>query len=246
MSVTGGKSGPRGRRRVKRARHRPASAAIQYLRRPCRTARGRCRGPSAPPSWRAGRGTPAPSTAAPRPRCWSARSSGCRTRTSWRSRGVTYELLRPVPIATFDVHAEIVRPGRRVQLLEGSIDRRVEAETVRERAGAASPPNRVPMPGGPRRRPHRAARPRPARARSRQRLPGRPKPMFATHAMEIRFVDGAFTEPGPATAWFRLRAPLIDGRGAPTPQQLAAAGRLRQRHQRRAPLGANTCSSTPI
>jgi hypothetical protein len=46
-------------------------------------------------------------------------------------------------------------------------------------------------------------------------------PMFATHAMEIRFVEGAFREPGPATAWFRLRGPLVAGEPA-QPLELAA------------------------
>jgi uncharacterized protein (TIGR00369 family) len=34
---------------------------------------------------------------------------------------VTYEFLRPIPIGELSVQAEVVRPGRRVQLLEGSI-----------------------------------------------------------------------------------------------------------------------------
>jgi hypothetical protein len=41
--------------------------------------------------------------------------------------------------------------------------------------------------------------------------------------MEVRFLTGDFATPGPATAWFRLRHPLIDGE-SPTPlQRLAAA-----------------------
>src|SRR5438270_7877763 len=34
---------------------------------------------------------------------------------------ITYEFLRPAPIGQVEVRAEIVRPGRRVQLLEGSM-----------------------------------------------------------------------------------------------------------------------------
>ena len=30
-------------------------------------------------------------------------------------------------------------------------------------------------------------------------------------AMETRFVYGAFTEPGPALAWMRMRVPLVEG-----------------------------------
>ena len=34
---------------------------------------------------------------------------------------VTYEFLRPAPIAPISVQADVIRPGRRVQLLEGSM-----------------------------------------------------------------------------------------------------------------------------
>jgi hypothetical protein len=53
---------------------------------------------------------------------------------------------------------------------------------------------------------------------------GHGPPMFATHAMEIRFVEGAFREVGPATAWFRLRGPLVaDERLSPFELVAAAA-----------------------
>jgi hypothetical protein len=48
--------------------------------------------------------------------------------------------------------------------------------------------------------------------------------MFATDAMEIRFVAGRFREPGPATAWFRLRHPLIAGTETTGLELVAAAG----------------------
>ena len=47
--------------------------------------------------------------------------------------------------------------------------------------------------------------------------------MFAPDAVEIRFVAGAFGG-GPATAWFRLRRPLIEGEQTTPLQRLAAAG----------------------
>jgi hypothetical protein len=48
--------------------------------------------------------------------------------------------------------------------------------------------------------------------------------MFATHGMEIRFVDGVFRQPGPATAWFRLRHPLIGDEPVSPIERVAAAG----------------------
>jgi hypothetical protein len=47
--------------------------------------------------------------------------------------------------------------------------------------------------------------------------------MFAPDAIEIRFVAGGFGG-GPATAWFRLRRPLVDGEQPSPLQRLAAAG----------------------
>src|SRR5947209_13785428 len=34
---------------------------------------------------------------------------------------VTYELLRPVPLGELEVRVEVMRPGRRAQLMEGSL-----------------------------------------------------------------------------------------------------------------------------
>src|SRR5437763_16565231 len=41
--------------------------------------------------------------------------------------------------------------------------------------------------------------------------------------MEIRFVAGRFAEPGPSTAWFRLRVPVVAGEEPSGLQRLAAA-----------------------
>jgi hypothetical protein len=128
---------------------------------------------------------------------------------------VTYELLRPVPLGELGVSAAVTRPGRRVQLLEGSLVTPDGAEVVRARAlrvvradvdagvGATTPP------GPEHGRPNDFARGELER--------------FPTDAMEIRFVAGAFYELGPATAWFRLQVPIVDGEEPSALQRLAAA-----------------------
>src|SRR5690349_5883934 len=67
---------------------------------------------------------------------------------------VTYELLRPVPLGPLVVDSEVVRPGRRVQLLEATLRSPDGIELVRARAlqvmpaqGPASSP--APPPPGP-------------------------------------------------------------------------------------------------
>jgi Thioesterase-like superfamily len=129
---------------------------------------------------------------------------------------VTYEFMRPVPVGPIEVNTEVVRPGRRVQLLEGSVTAG-GAEVVRARAlqiQAADPDtagaeNTQPPPGpehgGP------------------WELPAPHRPMFTPDAIEIRFVSGEFGR-GPATAWFRLVSPIVGGEEPSPLQRLAAAG----------------------
>src|SRR5437763_4967962 len=70
---------------------------------------------------------------------------------------VTYELLRPAPLGELDVQAEMVRPGKRVQLLEGSLSTADGTQVVRARAlrvqaadlAGASPTQVAPPPPGP-------------------------------------------------------------------------------------------------
>ncbi len=124
---------------------------------------------------------------------------------------ITCELLRPVPLGELHVSAGIVRPGRRVQLLEAALSGPDGTELVRARAvrvarspiTAGTAPEPTPMPPDS----------LDASAANRWRpdsLPG--------GAVEIRFVDGSPEEPGPHTAWFRLRVPVIAGE-KPTPLQ---------------------------
>ena len=128
---------------------------------------------------------------------------------------VTYELLRPVPLGELDVTCSVLRPGRRVQLLEGSIEAPDGTEVVRARAlkvavAGTDAGSSDPAPSGP-----DHADPAPMDHWEMTTFPG--------DAMEIRFVAGRFGEPGPSTAWFRLRLPLVAGEEPSGLQRLAAA-----------------------
>lgn len=130
---------------------------------------------------------------------------------------VTYEFLRPVPLGPLTVRSSIARPGRRVQLLEASLFVAGDSEVVRARAlrirpaemGGLSEPLAPPL--------------GPADGTASDFSPPR-RPTFARDAIEIRFVEGAFYAPGPATGWFRLRVPLVAGEEPSPLQRLAAAG----------------------
>ncbi len=128
---------------------------------------------------------------------------------------VTYEFVRPVPIGELEVRIELVRPGRRVRLLEAALTA-AGVEVVRARALQVRPAEvdavsgeGEPAPPGPEQG-HESVLPAPYR------------PMFSPDAVEIRFVSGSFGG-GPCMAWFRLRVPLVAGEQPSPLQRLAAA-----------------------
>lgn len=127
---------------------------------------------------------------------------------------VTFEILRSVPIAPVRVQARVVRPGRRVQLLEaelsdagGEVLMRARAWRIRT-AAVEVPPEAIVEAEAP---------PPPEQARDANFFPTGQEHGYHS-AMEIRFVSGDFVEPGPATVWLRMRQPLVSGE-APSPLQ---------------------------
>ena len=122
---------------------------------------------------------------------------------------ITYEILRPVPIARLRVGAEIVRPGRRVEMFTatltddgGEVLVRAQGWRLRsERVDFRTPGGFPEPPPGP-----------------EQAEPGGFPDVGYHIAMDYRFVDGAFVELGPATVWMRMGLPLLPGE-QPTPLQ---------------------------
>src|SRR5262249_22818702 len=126
---------------------------------------------------------------------------------------IVFEILRPVPIGEIRVETRVLRPGRKVRLVEASLSgeggggMRAAAWQLRATglgaAGEAAAED--PAPQGP--------------------GEGWTPEFFPTgqdvgyhSAMEWKAVAGAFLEPGPATVWMRMRQPLVAGE-EPTPLQ---------------------------
>ena len=128
---------------------------------------------------------------------------------------ITFEILRSIPIAPLRIEAEVVRPGRKVQMLaaelsvEGEVLMRARAWRLR-RAPIEIPPGVVSTPPGPR---------FPADADDYEFFPSEHGLGYHS-AMEMRFSSGGFMEVGPATAWLRMRDPLVAGED-PSPLQRA-------------------------
>jgi hypothetical protein len=166
------------------------------------------RGPWDPGAQHAG--PPAALVAREIERCRSAAGEG-----PWRIGRITYEILRPVPIAPLEVSAEVLRPGRSVELVGATLrdeggERLITASAWR----LAERP--LAIPGG---LPAAAAEPLPGPEAGKER------PFFATGhelgyhaAMEYRFLRGGFVDLGPATVWMRMRQPLVEGE-SPSPLQ---------------------------
>jgi len=127
---------------------------------------------------------------------------------------VTFEILRSVPIGPVRAQARVARPGRRVQMLEAELSD-AEGEVLMRARGWLLRTARLELPGEA----LIASQPPPLPEK------GKPAEFFPTgqehgyhSAMEMRFVAGSFLEPGPATAWLRMRQALVAGE-EPTPLQ---------------------------
>jgi len=124
---------------------------------------------------------------------------------------ISFDILGPVAIGPVEVGARILRPGRRVQLIESELrvdgEPRMRATAWRLRAAEYElPPEATAVPPAP-------------------AGPGEGKVVgfFPTDhdrgyhsAMEARFIEGGFTDLGPGTVWLRMRQPLV-GTEEPSP-----------------------------
>jgi hypothetical protein len=125
---------------------------------------------------------------------------------------ITLEILGPVPVDEVEVRAAVVRPGRSVAMLEAELRAggrpamrarawtmlRAAAEDVAD--SAASPPRPDAESAGPKTWPYSGY----------------------LHSVEWRFARGGWDEAGPATAWTRLRVPIVPDE-APSPLQRVLA-----------------------
>ena len=124
---------------------------------------------------------------------------------SWPSTVVrmAVEILGPVPVGEVTVASQIARSGRSVELIEAELSAggrvAIRARAWRIRRGDLDLPAAVAVPTDTPPMPDEDS-PYP------EGWPG-----GFLHAMQMRFPKGSWTEPGPATAWGRMRIPLVAG-----------------------------------
>lgn len=138
---------------------------------------------------------------------------------------LTVELLRPVPLEPLAVSAAVVRPGRKVQLVDVEVAaggrpvawaRALRIRTLADPDPVLGGPPAGPVPG------HDADAP--AGPDTAVASPPMTDDYRAFHNVgaELRFEEGRFDHLGPSRVWVRLRVPVVAGE-PPSPLQRVAA-----------------------
>jgi hypothetical protein len=129
------------------------------------------------------------------------------------------DILRPIPMAPLVVESRVIRPGRRVRLIETEvlgtdgdplIRARVWLIRRRDPLGYPHAADALPEP------------PPPPEALQASDFSFRPYQDYFGDALDKRLIAGSITEPGRAALWFRLRVPVVAGEES-TPLQRVAA-----------------------
>jgi hypothetical protein len=123
---------------------------------------------------------------------------------------LSFDLLRPVPLAPLTLASQVVRDGKRVQLAEATLTDGDGTELMRCRAlRIRTTELGIPAP--------------PPEAGAGDRLPDEPEQLSRFdgsgtwqtegfwEAVDVRFLEGQLGQPGRGVAWFRVVAPLLEG-----------------------------------
>jgi hypothetical protein len=127
---------------------------------------------------------------------------------------LTVELLRPIPLEPLAVTTAVVRTGRKVQVVDASValagsgTEVVRGRAVRIRSASVPLPYEDPVRG-----PLLVPEEPPGSPEGLE--PGAPllesDEAFHRDAIDLRFTEGAWDQPGPVAFWGRLLVPLVAG-----------------------------------
>ena len=117
---------------------------------------------------------------------------------------LTVDLMRPVPVAPLTIETEIVREGRKIQLVAARLladgVEVVRASALRIRVAEGALPDTAGTPP--------LDKPLPEAGRDPDFFTGR-TPFL--EGISMRTVGGSFRTPGPASVWFRPTKPIVEG-----------------------------------
>ena len=124
---------------------------------------------------------------------------------------ISFDILRPIPVAALRVDARLLRPGRRVEQVEATLsDERGEAlmraTAWRIRRAAVDLPEHLEAPAPPPAGPDGGE---PGDWSHYERESDEGVAWF--YALDWSFMHGSFGHPGPGLAWTRLRVPIVEG-----------------------------------
>lgn len=116
---------------------------------------------------------------------------------------IALHLMKPVPLVPLTVHVDVDRDGRRARRVRADLkagDDTVCFAYALQLSEGELPVPEVPLPAQPMPAAPEQSEPAPSFTGYR---------MFGGDAVEVRFANGHFQQPGPAAAWFRLQVPVV-------------------------------------
>src|SRR5215210_2808209 len=124
---------------------------------------------------------------------------------------LAYDILRPIPLAPHRISTRSLRPGRNVEQIEATLTDAAGGDALMRLTAWRLRVEEHELPGGL----GEPDAPPPPPTEGTSSLPAFWTEPVAYHAaLDWRFVRGDFESPGPATAWTRLRVPLVAGEPA--------------------------------
>lgn len=120
---------------------------------------------------------------------------------------LSYDIFAPVPVGAVRITTSVVRPGRRIELVEAVLDAgdgrplmRLSAWRMRVRPDGLAPAEPPPHPA-----------PAGVEASIPEQAAFFTADVAYHRALDWRFAVGSFNSPGPAAAWTRPNCDLVDG-----------------------------------